>query len=180
MPRQDATIEVMVSALTVDPFTGLPVVLLVDDTGRTTIPISVGLGEATAIATEIDHIELERPMTHQLLASMLSAAGVSIGSVVVRDLVDNTFYATVNLTLANGERVAQDARASDALALALHTGSPIRVASRVVEGLARSPARVEWSGFACGCSRARSYTGADEGAELLEGLSDEAFGKWKV
>ncbi len=174
------TIDVKVSALTVDPFTGLPVVLLVDDSGRAVVPISVGIGEASAIATEIDHIELERPMTHQLLASMLAAAGVRVCSVEVCDLIDSTFYATVNLALANGDLVAQEARPSDALALALHTHSPIRVAARVVDRLARSPARTEWSGIACGCPGAGAYASADDGADLLEGLSDEAFGKWKV
>jgi bifunctional DNase/RNase len=180
LSRQDATIGVKVSALTVDPFTGLPVVILVDDSGRSVVPISVGIGEASAIATELDHIDLERPMTHQLLASMLCAAGVRIRSIEVCDLIENTFYATVNLTLPNGDRVAQEARPSDALALALHTGSPIRVATRVVNRLARSPARDEWSALVCGCSRTGAYASADDNAELLEGLADEAFGKWKV
>lgn len=170
----------MVSALTVDPYTGLPVVLLVDESGRTIVPISVGIGEASAIATELDHIELERPMTHQLLASMLEAAGVRVRSIEVRDLVDRTFFATVNLTLANGDRIAQEARPSDALALALHTGSPIRVAARVIERVAQSPMRVEWSSQVCGCSRSTAYAATDEGTGLLEGLADEAFGKWKV
>jgi len=168
-----------VSALTVDPFTSLPVVILVDDSGRTVVPVSVGIGESSAIATELDGIELERPMTHQLLAAMLASAGVEVQFIEVSDLVDGTFYATVNLVLANGECVAQDARPSDALALALHVGSEIRVSSRVVARLAHRGPRIDWAEISCGCARA-SAGPADDGAELLEGLADDAFGKWKV
>jgi bifunctional DNase/RNase len=177
--RHDATIPVKVSALTVDPFTSLPVVILADDFGRTSIPISIGLSEASAIATELDKIELERPMTHQLFAAMLAKAGVEIEAVEVHDLVEGTFYAIIYLSLSNGESIIQDARPSDALALALHTGADIVVATRVVDKLFSMESCQR--GF-CECqaeSRPVSVQ-ADEATELLEGLGDEAFGKWKV
>ena len=165
---RETTIPVRVSALTVDPFTNLPVVILVDDLEGTTIPISVGIGEATAIATELDHIELERPMTHQLVAAMLAKLGAVVEAVEVRDLVGGIFYATIRLTLENGECITQDARPSDALALALHTGAEITVTPRVVDKL-------------CRCRNGRHAHHTNPGSSLdLEGLGDDAFGKWKV
>ncbi len=171
---REASIPVSVAALAADPFTGLPVVLLVDELSTVTVPISIGLGEATAIATELDHIELERPMTHQLVVAMLAKLGVVIERVEVHDLIDGVFYATICLSLANGETVLQDARPSDALALALHTGAAVSVTARVVDKLSQrccaAPSRPR---------RPRRAPSADL-AEGLEALADDAFGKWKV
>lgn len=138
-----------VSTLTVDPITGLPVVLLTplgwrDGTVGTrpmcsyqaAMPISVGLSEASAIATELDGIELELPTTHQLMSLMLERAGVQIERVEVYDLVDGAACTRIHLFLPSGERVVNEARPSDALALALHEGTEIRVAVRVIEKIA--------------------------------------------
>ena len=162
-----------VAALTVDPFTGLPVVLLSDASGRSNVPISIGLGEASAIATELDHIELERPMTHQLMCEMLRKAGISVEAVEVRDLVDGTFYACVHLVMPDGKRVVQEARPSDAFALALRTGAEVHVAVSVVERAGSIDLNPGWP--------------CNEDAELaacmeldLSNATDEVFGKWKM
>jgi bifunctional DNase/RNase len=173
--RDGTSIAVKVSALTVDPFSSLPVVIMTDERGRSVIPVAIGLGEAPAIAAELDRIELERPMSHQLLAALLAKAGAEVEAVEICDLVDNTFHAAVHLALANGERVAQEARPSDAIALALRTGAEIRVATEVMDKLARVSTGDEWGEIAA-AAPARS----DESPEVLEGLADEAFGKWKV
>lgn len=131
-----------VSALTVDPLTGVPVAILTDDLSGATVPVGIGLGEASAIAAELDDIDLERPMTHQLMSELLQAAGARVVRVELRELVDDDssamYTASVALELAGGGRVEREARPSDALALALRSGAPIWVALAVVEKRGRS------------------------------------------
>jgi bifunctional DNase/RNase len=178
--EDDCTLSMKVASLTVDPFTSLPVVILRDDLDQTAVPISVGLSEASAIAAELDGIELERPMTHHLMSEMLDKAGVVVEYIVVRDVEENTFFATVHLLLPCGTEVVQDARPSDALALALRCKADIRVASRVIRKLLRleSPGPWQVAHAPPGVDYSVDYS-VDEGADLLEGLGDEAFGKWK-
>jgi bifunctional DNase/RNase len=137
-----AFIAMKVSALTVDPLTGVPVAILTDDLSGTTVPVGIGLGEASAIAAELDDIDLERPMTHQLMSELLHAAGARVVRVELRELVDDDssamYTASVALELAGGGRVEREARPSDALALALRSGAPIWVALEVVEKRGRS------------------------------------------
>ncbi len=144
-----AFISMRVSALAVDPLTGVPVAILTDDRSGTTVPVGIGLGEASAIAAELDDIDLERPMTHQLMSDLLRAAGARVVRVELRDGGGSaTFSASVALELAGGGSVEREARPSDALALALRSGAPIWVAMSVVERLgggsspwARTPGR---------------------------------------
>jgi bifunctional DNase/RNase len=136
-----AFISMRVSALAVDPLTGVPVAILTDDRSGTTVPVGIGLGEASAIAAELDDIDLERPMTHQLMSDLLRAAGARVVRVELRDGGDSsaTFSASVALELAGGGSVEREARPSDALALALRCGAPIWVAMSVVDRLAAVP-----------------------------------------
>lgn len=127
------TVRMKVSALSVDPVTGLPAVLLTDERCRVALSIAVGLGEASSIAAELNKVELERPATHQLMGALLASAGVEVEQIVIHDLRDHTFHARIHLRLPTGERVAQDGRTSDALALALHLGAEIRVALSVLD-----------------------------------------------
>lgn len=94
------------------------------------LPIVVGQFEAQAIALAIEGIKLDRPMTHDLLSSMIGLLTDGLESVVISDLKAGTFYA--QLHILNGEKVdIIDARPSDAIALALREGKPIRVARHV-------------------------------------------------
>ena len=127
------TVRMKVSALSVDPVTGLPAVLLTDERCRSTLSVAVGLGEASSIAAELNEVELERPATHQLMGALLESAGVMVEQVVIYDFRDHTFHARIHLRLPTGERVAQEGRTSDALALALHKGVEIRVALSVLD-----------------------------------------------
>jgi uncharacterized protein len=138
------SIPVTVAALTQDPITGLPVVVLAGDGGRVVVPIAVGLAEATALAAELDRIELERPMAHHLLAQLLAQLGVQVHTVEVCDFVDGTFYAAIHLARADGTALVQDARPSDALALAMHTGAQVLVSARVVDALTRMDLAADW------------------------------------
>ena len=84
------------------------------------------------MATEIEGIKMARPMTHDLLKTILGEVGCSVESVEITELKENTYYAAVNLKLA-GRQMMIDSRPSDAIALALRTKSPIYVAKAVLE-----------------------------------------------
>src|SRR5262249_13738872 len=125
-------IEMKVASLTVDPFTNMPILILRNDSGQT-LPIWIGLGEASAIATELERIQLDRPMTHDLMKTILGLCAIQVDRVEVHDLKNETFFATLFLVRPDGSRLAIDARPSDAIALAMRARAPIFVAKKVVE-----------------------------------------------
>src|SRR5580765_4835764 len=125
-------IEMNIKGLMVDPVTNMPIVILKDKEGDRVLPIWVGIFEANAIALQIENVATPRPMTHDLLRNIITDLDGQVDRVVVCDLKDNTFYAVVHLTV-RGERVAVDARPSDAIALALRTRAPILVEETVIE-----------------------------------------------
>ncbi len=119
-----------------------PVVLLRETTGAgRLLPIFIGGAEATAIALALDEVETPRPMTHDLFAQVLGDLAVTLERVVVTELRDRTFYA--ELHLAQGEEARSvSARPSDAIALAVRTGSPVFAAVEVLEEAGVDPATV--------------------------------------
>lgn len=98
-----------------------PIVLLREIGGVRYLPIWVGAVEATSIAFAQQGVTPPRPLTHDLMRDLLGALGVSLDSIHLTELKDGVFYATINL----GGGVSLSARPSDAIALALRTGSPI-------------------------------------------------------
>jgi len=106
-----------------------PIVLLREAEGVRYLPIWVGAAEATAIAYAHQGVVPPRPMTHDLMKDLLEALGSEVVEVRITDLSDGVFYSTIVLT--SGIEVS--ARPSDAIALALRTGSPIVGASEVLE-----------------------------------------------
>jgi uncharacterized protein len=132
MMKREDTIQMAVGGLTLDPVTKTPIVILKDTENKLNLPIWIGLLEATAMATEIEGIKMARPMTHDLLKSILGEVGCSVECVEITELKENTYYAAVNLKLA-GRDLMIDSRPSDAIALALRTKSPIYVAKAVLE-----------------------------------------------
>ena len=125
-------IEMTIKGLMLDPITNTPIVILKDKDGDRVLPIWVGLFEANAIALQIENVATPRPMTHDLLRNIITDLDGRVDRIVVSDLKENTFYAVVHLTV-RGERVAVDARPSDAIALALRTRAPIMVEEIVIE-----------------------------------------------
>ena len=125
-------IEMTIKGLMVDPITNTPIVILKDKEGDRVLPIWVGIFEANAIALQIENIPTARPMTHDLLRNIITDLDGRVDRVVVSDLRDNTFFAIIHMTV-KGERIAVDARPSDAIALALRTRAPILVEESVVE-----------------------------------------------
>lgn len=131
---EDATlVEMRIGALIMDPNTNTPIVVLKGIETEAVLPIWVGAFEANAIALEIEKIVPQRPMTHDLLRNVIIECGLSADRVIVSDLLENTFYALIEFTDANGEPVSMDARPSDAIALALRLDCPIFVRQQVLD-----------------------------------------------
>ncbi len=108
-----------------------PIVLLKDGSGRRALPIWIGDNEARAILMALEQQRTPRPMTHDLMANLLTAWGMTLERVVIHSLEDNTYYAV--LTVRQGDQRKEiDARPSDAIALALRCDSPIWVMEAVV------------------------------------------------
>ena len=167
----DSSIRMKVSALSVDPLSNVPVVLLTDDSARM-LPIKVGSGEVSAVAAELGCIEFERPNTHRLMAALLQRAGVTVDRVEIYDASGEVLYARIHLVLATGEAVVEESRPSDALILAMLNGAEIRVASRVLDHAGHALDDDEAMGWSVG------HPGMGD-SELAE-FSDDAFGKWKM
>ena len=159
-------IEMTIQRLLIDPVTKMPIIVLRDEVGDRMLPIWVGVCEANAIALQIENVETPRPMTHDLLKDVVNALGGLVGRVVICDLKENTFYASIHLDTARGA-VVVDARPSDAIALALRTRSKIFVDEAVIQN-ARS---LETSRDPMDIGRLQKW---------LEGLSDDELGKYKM
>lgn len=126
------TVEMKVKGLMWDPVSRMPIVILKTQEGESVLPIFVGLFEANAIAQQLDGSLSPRPMTHDLLGNLIEALKGRVDRVVITDLRDNTFFAIIHLE-RNGEKLAIDARPSDAMALALRVKVPIFVEDAVLE-----------------------------------------------
>lgn len=110
-----------------------PVVVLREREGaRRLLPILIGDTEARAIVFAIDRVQTPRPMTHDLFRDVLETLGVGVRQIVVTELRDRTFFAELHLVEGENASVVS-ARPSDALALAVRTGSPIFVADAVID-----------------------------------------------
>lgn len=133
-------LEVKIGALIVDPNTKSPIVVLKGVDSEAVLPIWVGAFEANAIALEIEKIVPQRPMTHDLLRNLIIECGLTASRVIVTDLLENTFYARIEMTNQSGELVTLDARPSDAIALALRLDCPIFVKQSVLDLSATSTA----------------------------------------
>lgn len=133
MKEDNTLVEVKIGALIMDPNTNTPIVVLKGVESDTVLPIWVGAFEANAIALEIEKIAPQRPMTHDLLRNVIIECGLTASRVVITDLLDNTFYARIELTDREGDPVSMDARPSDAIALALRLDCPIFVMQKVLD-----------------------------------------------
>lgn len=131
--KNGTLVEVKIGALIMDPNTNTPIVVLKGINTETVLPIWVGAFEANAIALEIEKVVPQRPMTHDLLRNIIVECQLSALSVVITDLMENTFYARIELKDKNDEPVMLDARPSDAIALALRLDCPIFVEQKVID-----------------------------------------------
>jgi uncharacterized protein len=152
--------EVKVRGLLVDPTSNSPIVLLKDVGSEAMLPIWVGPYEANSIASEIEKISPQRPMTHDLLRNVINQMGGTVKRVVVTDLRDYTFYAVIEIMTAE-RLVFLDSRPSDAIALALRVDCPIFIREEVLES-----SRIEENG------RGIDEEAGDEEVEWPEEIDD--------
>jgi hypothetical protein len=125
-------VEMEVKGVRLDALGQNPVVILTDKEGKKALPIWIGLLEANAIERELKSIATSRPMTHDLLHSILEQVHVKVKGVKIVDLKDHTYYAKLFLTL-NKESIEIDARPSDAIIMALKSKAPVYVAVKIME-----------------------------------------------
>ena len=159
-------VEMKIRGLMMDPVTNMPIVILKDVNGNTVLPIWVGIYEANAIALEIEKVSTPRPMTHDLIKSLLLGLSTGIRKVVVSELKEDTFYALIWLE-RDGELISVDSRPSDALALALRLDCPIFVDDTVLKS----------SKLAASVS---DKVNNDDLRRWLENLNDEDLGRYKM
>lgn len=124
-------VEMEVKGVRLDIVGQNPVVLLVDKEGKRALPIWIGLLEANAIDKELKNMTSPRPMTHDLLYSILLQAHMKVKEIKIVDLKENTYYATLFLKI-DKETIEVDARPSDAIVLALKSKTPILVSTRIL------------------------------------------------
>jgi len=125
-------IEMEVKGVRLDITGQNPVVILADKEGNKALPIWIGLLEANAIDKELRNIPSPRPMTHDLLHSILTQIQVKVKEVKIVDLKDHTYYATLFLTM-NKRLIEIDARPSDAIVIALKSKIPIFVSGKILD-----------------------------------------------
>ncbi len=159
-------VEMKIRGLMMDPVTNMPIVVLKDINGNAILPIWVGIYEANAIALEIEKVSTPRPMTHDLIKTLLLGLGTGIRKVVVSELKDDTFYAVIWLD-KDGDLISVDSRPSDALALALRLDCPIYVDEAVLKNSKSSNA-------------ATDKINNEELRRWLESLNDEDLGRYKM
>lgn len=125
-------VEMKVKFLTFDSTSNGFVVLLMDLSNKTGLPIWIGPFEANAIAMKLKKIGAHRPMTHDLIHSILRTLESQVVKIVVNDLRESTYYALIHLN-RRGEEIIIDSRPSDAIAIALAVDAPIFVSDHVIE-----------------------------------------------
>jgi len=117
-------VQVCVQSLGLDRSSNTPVVILQENEGERVLPIWIGPGEASAIAMELAQIKFSRPLTHDLLASVLGGLGGALQKVVISRVKENTYFAEM-IIRRNGEVISVDARPSDSIAVALRLEAKI-------------------------------------------------------
>lgn len=169
-------VEVEVLSLAIDEKNQYPVVILQTLDGARRLPIWIGPPEASAIAMEIAGKKFQRPLTHDLIVSVLKGLQAKIRRVEICDLKQNTFYARITIEAA-GQILSVDARPSDSIALALKSKAKIYAAEELLtdeldrliqsEGPAKAPEQTE-------------EQRAEELRRFIENLNPKDFGKYSI
>ncbi|MCC6294491.1 MAG: bifunctional nuclease family protein [Bryobacterales bacterium] len=159
-------VEMKIRGLMMDPVTNMPIVILKDAQGNSILPIWVGVYEANAIALEIEKVVTPRPMTHDLIKTLLGGLRTGVRKIVVNELKEDTFYAVIWLE-RDGKLISVDSRPSDALAIALRLDCPIYVDDSVLQNSKM-------------VNTIADRVNNDELRRWLENLNDEDLGRYKM
>ncbi len=130
-------VEVGVQSLGLDRITNTPVVILEELDGEGMLPIWIGPGEASAIAMHLADMDFSRPLTHDLLVSLVAGLGGRLEKVIISRVVDNTYFAEL-IIHQNGHIFSVDARPSDSIAVALRMDAVILAEEDLLEQAAIS------------------------------------------
>ena len=160
-------LRMAIAGIHLEPSSGSAVLVLSDDDGRT-LPILIGLAEATSIAKELEGVALPRPLTHDLLRDVIQKLHARVLRVEVTDLRDNTYYAVVVIENADGHETRLDSRPSDAIGLSVRVNAPIFVHEQVLRKTHSEPQEI------------LPVTEKEEWKKLLEEMEPEDFGKYKM
>jgi bifunctional DNase/RNase len=160
-------VEMKIRGLMMDPVNNMPIVILRDSAGSRILPIWVGVYEANAIALEIEKVATQRPMTHDLIKTLLLGMEAGVRKVVVSELKDDVFYAVIWVE-REGKLTSIDSRPSDALAIALRLDCPIFVEDSVLDNSKMATAISE------------KGAGGEVTRQWLENLGDEDLGRYKM
>ena len=125
-------VEVELSRIIINEQSDQQIIVLKERHGERGFPIVIGIVEIFAIDRRLKGIKPPRPMTHDLLDSVIENLGAKIEKIVINDLRNHTFYAQIHLSV-NGQTIAIDSRPSDAIALGSASNTPIYVAEHVFE-----------------------------------------------
>lgn len=124
-------IELILSKIKIDESRNDQVIVLKEKGGNRLLPVVIGIAEVNAIKLKLSGIKPPRPLTHDLLLSVIEGLGAKLQRIWIDRLQNNTFYAKLCLS-QNGKEILVDARPSDSVALALRSGSPIFVEEKVL------------------------------------------------
>lgn len=160
-------VRMEIKGLLLDPTSNVPIVILRDAENQLLLPIWIGLFEANAIALRMEGVETPRPMTHDLLRQAIESLGGRVERVLIRDLQDSTYFASVTVETPSGP-ITLDARPSDAIALALRTEAAIYVTRKVLEKAKAADLAAE------------PEDDEDKVRKWLEGINPDDLGKYTM
>lgn len=180
-----------VKSLGLDRASNTPVVILEEQEGERVLPIWIGPGEASAIAMQLADMKFSRPLTHDLLVSVMDGLDGGLDRIVITEVVDNTYYAELIMN-RDGEVISVDARPSDSIAVALRMDADIYADESLldrtsIEVAEDSSVTGSFGAQAAASPEAMAETGeeeeqpemeADELKEYLRKLNPEDFGRF--
>lgn len=173
-------VEVKVQSLGLDRSTNTPVVILQESGGERVLPIWIGPGEASAIAMQMAEMQFARPLTHDLLVSVLKGLGGKVKRVLITRVEQSTYFAELILQ-RDGQVFSLDARPSDSIAVALRVDAPIFAQDTLLESATVEMVEDEPSSSAPSPARELDVSevmGPEELKEHLRKLNPEDFGRF--
>jgi uncharacterized protein len=174
-------VEVKVQSLGLDRASNTPVLILKEMEGDRVLPIWIGPGEASAIAMQLADIKFSRPLTHDLVASVISGLGGRLARVIITRVAESIYYAELVIERGDGH-VSVDARPSDSIAVALRAEAPIFAEDELLERaaieLAPEDTTLSFGGPETEEEESQPLMSADELKEYLRRLNPEDFGRF--
>jgi bifunctional DNase/RNase len=133
MSEVEGLVKLSVMGIALDTRTGTPIVVLTDEDKRRALPIWIGTAEASAIIRQLEAVESNRPMTHDLLYNLIELLDYTLERVVIYDIENDTYFANLILKREDSDETLElDSRPSDAVAVALRADAPIYASPHVM------------------------------------------------